>query len=126
MKRKTVLLLTTLLLLATVVPFFALQVQGETDAGPDQTVYVDNTVAFNATVSGEGTGTYQKDGDNSTNSTGFVTYNFAPGDEYSEGKQNWNGYVDLTETCYNYNASSNYNVTVEKAKTITLVNGSVK
>lgn len=50
MKRRLFLLLATLSLLSIIVPFFALQVRGETNAGPDQTVYVDDLVNFNGST----------------------------------------------------------------------------
>ncbi|MEM5855336.1 MAG: hypothetical protein QW472_03390, partial [Candidatus Aenigmatarchaeota archaeon] len=82
------------------------------------------TLAFNVTTDGIG-GTYKKVGTATSNSTGHVTYIFIPDESFSEGKQNWKGYVDISEMCYNFNESEVYNVTVQPARYIYLENLSV-
>ncbi|MCK4714664.1 MAG: hypothetical protein KAT35_03750, partial [Candidatus Aenigmarchaeota archaeon] len=80
------------------------------------------TLAYNVTTEGEGTGTYKKAGTAPSNSTGHVPFTFTPDSSYDEGKQNWRGFVDITETCYNYNESGVFNVTIQKVRTVDLVN----
>jgi hypothetical protein len=95
MKRRTVLFLTMLAVVATVVPFFALQVQGETDAGPDQTVYVDDAVSFNATTSED------------INAVDTVTWDFGDGSQPVNGSDS-----SLFNSTHIYNATGEYNVTL--------------
>ena len=94
MKRKFI-PLAALLLLAVAVPFFALQVQGETDAGPDQTVYVDNTVTFNATTTED------------VEAIGNVTWDFGDGTDPVNSTD-----ASLMNTTYTYNATGEYEVTL--------------
>ncbi|MBN2331146.1 MAG: hypothetical protein JXC85_05005, partial [Candidatus Aenigmarchaeota archaeon] len=83
------------------------------------------TLAFNVTKTGVGSGDYKNVGTGTSNSTGHVTYYFTPDGDFQEGKQNWIGYVDMSETCYNYNESGVYNVSVQPGKYIYLENSTV-
>jgi hypothetical protein len=78
------------------VPFFALQVQCETDAGPDQTVYVDNPVAFNATTTED------------VGAVANITWDFG------DGTQPVNGSDPnlLNTTIHTYNTTGEYEVTL--------------
>jgi hypothetical protein len=51
------------------------------------------------------------DGSNSTNSSGYVEYNFNPDCRYDAGKQNWIAYVQA-DACYKDASSEAYNVTI--------------
>ena len=84
-----------LLLLAVAVPILALQVKGETNAGEDQTVYVDNTVIFNATTSED------------LNTIGNVTWNFGDGSAIVNSTS-----PSLLNTTHTYTTTGKYNVTL--------------
>jgi len=96
MRRRTGLLIAMLLISAIVVPFIALQVQGETDAGPDQTVYVDDTVIFNGTTT--------------ENVSSIVNVNW----DFGNGSPPVNGSDPnlLDTTTHTYNATGEYEVTL--------------
>jgi hypothetical protein len=96
MRRRTGFLIAMLLLSAMVVPFVALQVQGVTDAGPDQTVYVDDAVAFNGTTT--------------ENASSIVNVNW----DFGDGETPVNGSDPnlLDTTTHAYNATGDYNVTL--------------
>ena len=69
-------------------------------------------VAFNVTKTGKGSA-FSTIGTNTTNASGFVSYNFTPDQTYTVSKQDWIGYVDLGQSpsCYNFNSSTIFNVT---------------
>jgi hypothetical protein len=96
MRRRTGLLITMLLLSAIVVPFFAMQVQGTTDAGEDQTAYVDATVNFNGTTT--------------ENLTSIVNVNW----DFGDGTTPANGSDPnlLSTTTHTYSATGEYEVTL--------------
>jgi len=82
------------------------------------------TLAFNVTKTGFGTEA-KTVGTANSNSTGHVIYNFYADGDFSEGKQEWKGFVDVTEMCYNFNESALFNVTVVPEKYIYMENSSV-
>ena len=96
MRRKTGLIIAMLLLLAAIVPFLALQVQGDINAGEDQTVYVDATVGFNATTT--------------ENASSIVSINW----EFGDGNPPVNGTDPnlLNTTTHVYNQTGQYEVTL--------------
>jgi len=96
MRRRIGILLAVLLLLAMIVPFFALQVQGDVDAGEDQTVYVDDTVSFNATTT--------------ENASSIVSINW----DFGDGDAPVNGTSPdlLNTTTHVYNETGTYEVTL--------------
>ena len=96
MKKKIGIPLAMLLLLAMIVPFFALQVQGDVNAGEDQTVYVDNAVSFNATTT--------------ENVSSIVSINW----EFGDGNPPVNGTDPslLNTTTHVYNETGTYEVTL--------------
>ncbi|TRO48737.1 PKD domain-containing protein [Candidatus Bathyarchaeota archaeon] len=96
MRRRIGILLAVLLLLAIIVPFFALQVQGDVDAGEDQTVYVDDTVSFNATTT--------------ENASSIVSINW----DFGDGDAPVNGTSPdlLNTTTHVYNETGTYEVTL--------------
>ena len=87
MRRKTGLIIAMLLISVIVVPFFALQVQGTTDAGPDQTAYVDTTVAFNASTT--------------ENASSIVNVNWDFGDGSAPENGSDSNLLDTTTHSYN-------------------------
>jgi hypothetical protein len=96
MRRRTGLIIAMLLLLAAIVPFLALQVQGDINAGEDQTVYVDATVGFNATTT--------------ENASSIVSINW----EFGDGNPPVNGTDPnlLNTTTHVYNQTGQYEVTL--------------
>jgi hypothetical protein len=68
------------------------------------------TIAFNITKEGIGS-TYYTIDSNTTNSTGYVVFNFLPDQSFNVTKQSWRGFTDSVETCYKFNQSDEYNVT---------------
>ncbi|UCC91586.1 MAG: hypothetical protein JSV39_04745 [Candidatus Aenigmatarchaeota archaeon] len=73
-------------------------------------------MSFNVTPSGFGSQYITLDPPNTTNESGYVYYYFYPDTSFSSGKQNWIGFVNTTAgytSCYEYNYSGTYNVTVE-------------
>ncbi|UCF44710.1 MAG: PKD domain-containing protein, partial [Candidatus Bathyarchaeota archaeon] len=112
MRRRTGLIIAILLLSAIVVPFFALQVQGETDAGPDQTAYIDDTVTFNGTTT--------------ENVSSIVNVNWDFGDGTPPANGSDPNLLETTTHAYNetgeYEAtlSVSYNSVVNKTETDTL------
>jgi hypothetical protein len=96
MRRRIGILLVVLLLLAMIVPFFALQVQADVDAGVDQTVYVDDTVNFNATTT------------ENVSSIVSISWEFGDGDVPVNGTD-----PDLLNTTTHvYNETGTYEVTL--------------
>jgi len=96
MRRRIGLLLAAVILLLTVVPFLALQAQGDIDAGEDQTVYVDDTVSFNATTT--------------ENVSSIISINW----DFGDGSLPLNGTNTnlLNSTTYVYNQTGQYEVTL--------------
>jgi hypothetical protein len=96
MRRKTGLIIAMLLISAITVPFFALQVHGTTNAGPDQTAYINATVAFNGTTT--------------ENTSSIVNVNWNFGDQSTP--VNGSNPNLLNTTTHSYNATGNYTVTL--------------
>ncbi len=96
MKKKTGLLIAVLLISATVIPFFAFNVHGETYAGPDQTVYINDIVAFNASTT------------SNVSNIVNVNWNFGDGTTPANGS---NPNL-LTATTHVYNQTGIYTVTL--------------
>ena len=96
MRRKTGLIIAMLLISAITVPFFALQVHGTTNAGPDQTAYINATVAFNGTTT--------------ENASSIVNVNWNFGDQSTP--VNGSNPNLLNTTTHSYNATGNYTVTL--------------
>jgi hypothetical protein len=95
MKKKT-LLLVLMLASAVLVPLLAIQAQGDVDAGPDQTVYEGQQVAFNGTTTA-----------NQSSITSVVW-------DFGDGSQPVNGSDPalLNETVHSYTTAGEYNVTL--------------
>ncbi|MGB9693661.1 MAG: hypothetical protein ACPLYF_02340, partial [Fervidobacterium sp.] len=55
--------------------------------------------------------TYLEDGSNTTNSSGYVEYNFDPTCSYDAGKRSWYGYTSA-DSCFKDVSSSTFNVTI--------------
>ncbi|MCG2724293.1 hypothetical protein L6303_06120, partial [archaeon] len=80
----------------------------------DNSTYVSSPSAsarFNITKQGTGTSYEALSPANSTNSSGHALYYFKPDSSYSTTNQNWLGFVETTDSCYQYNTSSVFNTT---------------
>jgi hypothetical protein len=95
MKKKTVLLV-LLLATAVVLPLLAIRAQGDVNAGPDQTVYEGQQVAFNGTTTANET------------SIASITWNFGDGSQFVNGSDP----TLLNETVHTYASAGDYNVTL--------------
>ncbi len=95
MKRKAFLLV-LLLASAVLLPLLAINAQGELDAGPDQTVYEDQQVAFNGTTT------------LNQSSIVDVVWDFGDGSDPVNGSDP----ALLNETVHSYPAAGEYNVTL--------------
>ena len=95
MKKKPFLMI-ILLASAVLLPLLAIQVQGSVDAGPDQTTYTDEQVAFNGTTT--------------ANQSSIVNVNW----DFGDGSDPVNGSDPalLTETIHNYTTIGEYEVTL--------------
>ena len=69
-----------------------------------------STITFNITRDGTA---YLTEGANTTNSSGFVEYNFQASCVYYPGKQKWLAFLPSTDTYYKYNVSEELNVTLD-------------
>ncbi|MCK5234056.1 MAG: hypothetical protein KAJ91_04525, partial [Candidatus Aenigmarchaeota archaeon] len=69
-----------------------------------------STITFNITRDGTN---YLVEGSNTTNSSGFVEYNFQASCVYYPGKQKWLAFLPSTDTYYKYNVSEELNVTLD-------------
>jgi len=94
--RRKAFLLVLLLASAVLLPLLAINAQGELDAGPDQTVYEDQQVAFNGTTT--------------LNQSAIVNVVW----DFGDGSDPVNGSDPtlLNETVHSYPAAGDYNVTL--------------
>jgi hypothetical protein len=79
----------------------------------DNSSYVSSpsaSVSYNLTKEGIGSSYYTL-ATNTTNATGYVTYYFKPDLSFLTTKQNWLGFIPSSDSCYQYNSSSVFNVT---------------
>ena len=95
MKKKT-LLLALLLATAVFLPLLAIRAQGDVDAGPDQTVYEGQQVAFNGTTTAN------------QSSIADVIWDFGDGSDPVNGSDP----ALLNETVHSYPSAGEYNVTL--------------
>jgi hypothetical protein len=67
-------------------------------------------VSYNLTKEGIGSSYYTL-ATNTTNASGYVVYYFKPDSSFLTTKQNWLGFISSSDSCYQYNSSSVFNVT---------------